>query len=175
MPIRWQVIIWANDGLAYWCYASPRLNVLTYWGQDKIITLYQQHFVKRRLLWLDQKISTGPDHGLVLNSLWPSYALWHHWTWVNIGPGYSLLPEGTKPLPEPMLTIHKWGLVKFTWVQFWQGLIEESIPKMSLKITILRLQLYIPGANKLTDTKPSPEPMLTQFTDASMHHQDPIC
>ena len=26
--------------------------------------------------------------------------------WVNIGSGNGLLPEGTKPLPEPMLTYH---------------------------------------------------------------------
>ena len=25
--------------------------------------------------------------------------------WVNIGSGSGLLPDGTKPLPEPMLTI----------------------------------------------------------------------
>ena len=27
---------------------------------------------------------------------------------VNIGPGNGLLPDGTKPLPEPMLTYHKY-------------------------------------------------------------------
>ena len=27
--------------------------------------------------------------------------------WVNIGSGNGLLPDGTKPLPEPMLT-HQW-------------------------------------------------------------------
>ena len=27
--------------------------------------------------------------------------------WVNIGSGNGLLPDGTKPLPEPMLTYHK--------------------------------------------------------------------
>ena len=26
--------------------------------------------------------------------------------WVNIGSGNGLLPDGTKPLPEPMLTNH---------------------------------------------------------------------
>ena len=28
--------------------------------------------------------------------------------WVNIGSGKSLLPDTTKPLPEPMLTYHQW-------------------------------------------------------------------
>ena len=31
--------------------------------------------------------------------------------WVNIGSGNGLLPDGTKPLPEPMLTYHKDGPV----------------------------------------------------------------
>ena len=38
--------------------------------------------------------------------------------WVNIGSGNGLLPDGTKPLPEPMLTYHHWSLVAFTWEQF---------------------------------------------------------
>ena len=38
--------------------------------------------------------------------------------WVNIGSGNGLLPDGTKPLPEPMLTSHSWGSMAFTWEQF---------------------------------------------------------
>ena len=30
-----------------------------------------------------------------------------------IGSGNGLVPDGTKPLPGPMLTDHKWGLVAF--------------------------------------------------------------
>ena len=33
---------------------------------------------------------------------------------VNIGSGNGLLPDGTKPLPESMLTYHKYGLVAIT-------------------------------------------------------------
>ena len=32
---------------------------------------------------------------------------------VNICSGNGLLPDGTKPLPEPMLTYHHWNLVTF--------------------------------------------------------------
>ena len=32
---------------------------------------------------------------------------------VNIGSGKGLLPDGTKSLPEPMLTYHKYGPVPF--------------------------------------------------------------
>ena len=42
---------------------------------------------------------------LTLNSLWPSDNIWWQ-IWVNIGPGNGLLPDGTKPLPETMLTSH---------------------------------------------------------------------
>ena len=28
------------------------------------------------------------------------------WNWVNIGSGNGVLPDGTKPLPQPMLTYH---------------------------------------------------------------------
>ena len=38
--------------------------------------------------------------------------------WVNIGSGNGLLPNGTKPLPEPMLTYHKYGPVTLIWEQF---------------------------------------------------------
>ena len=34
---------------------------------------------------------------------------------VNIGSGNGLLPDGTKPLPEPMLTNDQLGAVAFTW------------------------------------------------------------
>ena len=33
----------------------------------------------------------------------------------HIGPGNGFLPDGTKPLPEPMLTNDQWGVVAFTW------------------------------------------------------------
>ena len=35
----------------------------------------------------------------------------------NIGSGNGLLPEDTKPLPEPMLTDHQWAPVTFVWGQ----------------------------------------------------------
>ena len=36
----------------------------------------------------------------------------------NIGSGNGLLPDGTKPLPEPMLTYHQRGSVAYFWEQF---------------------------------------------------------
>ena len=42
-----------------------------------------------------------------INSLGPSDAKWREQIWVNIGSGNGLLPDGTKPLPEPMLSYHQ--------------------------------------------------------------------
>ena len=38
--------------------------------------------------------------------------------WVNTGSGNGLLPDGTKPLPEPMLTDHQLSPVTFILGQF---------------------------------------------------------
>ena len=38
--------------------------------------------------------------------------------WVNIGSGNGLLPDGTKPLPEPMMTDRQWNPVTFILGQF---------------------------------------------------------
>ena len=39
--------------------------------------------------------------------------------WVNIGSGNGLLPDGTKPLPEPMLTYHRWGPLALNQASFY--------------------------------------------------------
>ena len=36
---------------------------------------------------------------------------------VNIGLGNCLLPDGTKSIPEPILTNLQWGFVAFTWYE----------------------------------------------------------
>ena len=48
-----------------------------------------------------------------------SFIGWHMVTqiWVNIGSGNGLLPDGTKPLPEPMLTYHQRSSLAFTFEQ----------------------------------------------------------
>ena len=65
---------------------------------------------------------------------------------VNIGSGNDLLPDGMKPLSEPMLTYHQMCFVVFIW--------EQSHKKCSwtLSITgeIMQLLPNLPGANELT-------------------------
>ena len=56
-----------------------------------------------------------------LNLLWPSDTICLTSYRVNIGSGNSLLSGGrSKPLPGPVLTTHQWGLVAFTWGQFYR-------------------------------------------------------
>ena len=48
-------------------------------------------------------------------------ASWHHmakYNGVHIGSGNGLLPYATKPLHEPLLNDHQWGLVPLIWGQF---------------------------------------------------------
>ena len=59
-----------------------------------------------------------------IKPLWPCdgiVALWRHMAteiWVNIGSGNGLLPDGSKPLPEPVLTDHQLSPVTFILRQF---------------------------------------------------------
>ena len=62
--------------------------------------------------------------------------------WVNIGSGNGLLPDGTKPLPEPMLTDHvKSSDIDIKVIS--QEMPQPSITKICLKITYLKF-LQIP-------------------------------
>ena len=50
--------------------------------------------------------------------------------WVNIRSGNGLLPDGTKPLPEPMLIYHQQVPLAFIWVQFYK----RYLSYLSLKL-----------------------------------------
>ena len=63
------------------------------------------------------------QHGkcnLAINSLWPGDAIdvvsWPYGD-IDLGQhrsGNGLVPSGTKPLPEPMLTYRQWGVMALT-------------------------------------------------------------
>ena len=67
--------------------------------------------------------------------------------WVNIGSCNGLLPDSTKPLPEQLLTYHLY-LPEDNSHETFSIFILDTIT--SLKITNLRSQLHLPGANELT-------------------------
>ena len=49
--------------------------------------------------------------------------------WVNIGSGNGLMPDGTKPLPEPVLTYHKYGPVAITQELFYNKYLSHQLLK----------------------------------------------
>ena len=63
-----------------------------------------------------------------------------HWWSVNIGSGNGLVPSGTKPLPEPMLTqISRYGVTRPQWVN---SLVPERCDN-KVKNLIFKLLLQI--------------------------------
>ena len=73
--------------------------------------------------------------------------------WVNIGSGNGLLPDGTKPLPEPMLSDHQLNPLDIHIRAISQQMPQPSITKIRLKITYPKFQSNFPGANELTYNK----------------------
>ena len=69
------------------------------------------------------------------------------WILVNIGSGNGLLPDGTKPLPEPLLTDHQWSPVTFILGQFHKRCLNCQWQKIRLKITYLKFYSNFPGTN----------------------------
>ena len=66
-------------------------------------------------------------------------AKWHHMAteiWVNIGLGNGLLPDGTKPSPEPMLIDHQWSPVTFILGQFHKRCLNHQSLKSVWKLRV---------------------------------------
>ena len=83
--------------------------------------------------------------------------------WVNIGSGNGLLPGGTKPLPEPMLTNQQLDPVTFIWWQLHKiFLLEQSdrsgIWQAPLTGAYVYVEFQSDAINKL------PIPQLRDFT-----------
>ena len=107
-----------------------------------------------------------------LNSPWPSDAIWRlSRIWVNAGPGNGLLPDGTKSLPEPMLTYPKYGLMTFIWGQFHERYLSQWPLKSAWNLLIWNLLWISQGFNSsrfwwrihaLTVISLAPSPWLNQ-------------
>ena len=69
---------------------------------------------------------------------------------VNIGLSNGLLPDGPKPLPEPILAYHQGDLVAFIRGQQFSWILKISIPKVCLKFIHLKSQSYLSGVSVLT-------------------------
>ena len=77
--------------------------------------------------------------------------------WINIGSGNGLLPDGTKPLPEPMLTSHWCRSVTVTWEQFCSKCPRYYSVWWVWKIYFLKLLSYFLGVNELNISWLDPE------------------
>ena len=69
---------------------------------------------------------------------------------VNIGSGNGLLPDGTKPLPEPMLTDHQWCPVTFIFGKFHKRCLKHQSLRSVWKLHVWKFHLNFPGVNELT-------------------------
>ena len=72
--------------------------------------------------------------------------------WVKFSSGDGLLPDGTKPLPEPepMLTYQSSPVIFNLRAIPWE-IPQPSITKFSLKIAYLKFYANSPAASELTD------------------------
>ena len=68
---------------------------------------------------------------------------------VNTGPGNGLLPDGTKPLAEPMSTDNQLGPVTFISGQFHKKYLNHQSQKWVWIPIYLKFHLNLPGANEL--------------------------
>ena len=57
--------------------------------------------------------------------------------WINIASGNGVLSDGTKPLPEAMLTNHQWGLTAWEFENDWMKIIAAYPRGQWVKHTIL--------------------------------------
>ena len=71
--------------------------------------------------------------------------------WVNMGSGNGLLPDGTKPLPEPMLNVNL-SSVRSSDIYLRassQDITQPSISEIIWKIKYLKFHSNFQGANEL--------------------------
>ena len=89
--------------------------------------------------------------GFLINSLWPSDAIWQQGSGSILARVMNgLLPDDTKPVSEPMLTDHQWSPVKFMIGQFHKRCLNHQSLKNVWKITCLKFHSNFLRANELT-------------------------
>ena len=70
--------------------------------------------------------------------------------WINIGSGDGLLRDGTKPLPEPLLTDHQWNPAPFLLGQFHKRYLNQiQLNWIPFESECLKFHSNFPGANEL--------------------------
>ena len=88
------------------------------------------------------------------------------WIWVYIGSVNGLLPDGTKPLPEPISTNHQYGLVAITWGEYYM----KCWKYLSL-IGIWKLSIWDYSQGPMGEASTEMSPMIhTLFNDICLTH-----
>ena len=97
-------LLWHTKRMSPWSSAN-RHKVISNTHTDFTMTVvpYQVHITLHPLTHCDLAIQSSDITS---------------WILVNIGLSNGLLPDGTKPLPEPILIYHQWERVTFTWGKF---------------------------------------------------------
>ena len=103
-------------------FSSIPCTIKSHHNTDQAYTVIMAQFIGLQYLYF-------------VNSLWPSDAIWRE-IWVNIGSGNGLLPDVTKPLPEPMLTYHHWSPVTSISGQFHERCINHQSLKSAWKLHV---------------------------------------
>ena len=144
---RFLYLIWtAKYSVQFLIWASPHLTKFWTWNLSPQYRRARNFFVKNKQLWENTTSETQliyPEEcRRYTNVIQPNICYLKPGTrsnvedpyecvltycgqvaslnLVNIGSGNGLLPDGTQPFPEPMFTDHWWGLVAFTWEQFYR-------------------------------------------------------
>ena len=79
--------------------------------------------------------------------------MWYHMMtkiWVNLGSGNGLMPHGTKPLPEPMLTFIK-GVLWRSPENSHKKMLMNYIYNLCSEITLLKSLPHLREANELNE------------------------
>ena len=140
LPVQHQAIIWTNTVI---------LSIRLYGTYFSEILLEIRNSYSRKCTW-KCRLKNG-CHFVSASMCQLIGALWHHMATeicVTIGSGNGLLPDGTKPLPEPMSTYHQQG-----WVTFISGQVHKRYHQSIIwKIKYLKCRSNFPGANELKKT-----------------------
>ena len=120
----------------FWIHNSPKIwyfHSTIYWA------------VTEWVLWVFwRKWPYYTETRLSVKSLWLSDAIWQHKF------RSTLLPDGTKPLPKPMLNSHQSRFCRIHLRAISQQVLKLICYIMNLKRILLKLLSYIPEANELT-------------------------
>ena len=84
------------------------------------VKAWKKTFTLTFVIWTQIKIWSNTTFYVQLYGLYCGLVMTYIATqiWVNTGSGNGLLPDGSKPLPEPMMTSPQWCPMAFKWEQF---------------------------------------------------------